>query len=77
CDGVIDDGLTRACSNSCGSGIETCLSGVYTGCTAPTPTTEVCDNVDNDCDGTVDEEPEGGCLIINGMLDVDDDASFG
>ncbi|MCB9597911.1 MAG: C-type lectin domain-containing protein [Sandaracinaceae bacterium] len=66
CDGVIDDGLTRACSNSCGSGIETCLSGVYTGCTAPTPTTEVCDNVDNDCNGMVDDLPPRPCTVSGG-----------
>ncbi|MCB9613255.1 MAG: putative metal-binding motif-containing protein [Sandaracinus sp.] len=44
---------------------------------SPAAPEECWDGMDNDCDGTVDEEPEGGCLIINGMLDVDDDASFG
>lgn len=34
CDGVID-GLTRACNNSCGDGVETCTRGVWGGCTAP------------------------------------------
>lgn len=34
CDGVVD-GLSRACNNSCGDGVETCTKGVWGGCTAP------------------------------------------
>lgn len=34
CDGVVD-GLTRACNNACGDGMETCTRGVWGGCTAP------------------------------------------
>ena len=47
--------LTRACDNLCGAGVETCNSGHYTGCTAPTPVTETCNGQDDDCDGLVDE----------------------
>ncbi|MCB9729501.1 MAG: VWA domain-containing protein [Deltaproteobacteria bacterium] len=62
CDGSTDEGLTRDCSNACGYGIETCILGVYTDCTAPplTPDTQ-CDDIDNDCDGTTDESfPDRG-----------------
>ncbi|MEZ4252397.1 MAG: sialidase family protein [Polyangiales bacterium] len=57
CDTRTDEGLTRACSSSCGSGVETCSMGSFRGCTAPTPGTETCDNLDNDCDGRTDEGP--------------------
>jgi hypothetical protein len=39
----------------------------------PDAVEECFDSLDNDCDGTVDEAPPGGCMIINGMLDADDD----
>ncbi len=38
CDGIVD-GLTRSCTNACGSGQETCTRGVWGGCTAPPITT--------------------------------------
>ena len=61
CDNVIDDDLTR--ETTCGVGgcavsvIETCTAGVWDGdaCLPSTPTAETCDNLDNDCDGTIDE----------------------
>jgi hypothetical protein len=55
CDGTIDKSLTQTCSSACGSGIETCMSGVWKSCSAPQPSVEVCDDKDNDCDGSVDE----------------------
>jgi len=54
CDGMVDEGLTRACSSACGAGAETCNLGTWGGCTAPAPAAEVCDGRDNDCDGTTD-----------------------
>ncbi len=35
CDGEIDEGLSRACSNACGNGKETCESGAWKNCSAP------------------------------------------
>ena len=55
------DGTTRPCevANEIGRcfGEETCAGPRgWTGCDAPTPTAEVCDRRDNDCDGRFDED---------------------
>ncbi|MBI5789797.1 MAG: carboxypeptidase regulatory-like domain-containing protein [Candidatus Schekmanbacteria bacterium] len=60
CDGQTDENLTRtttcgvgACSST---GTESCTNGVLVDtCTAGNPTPEVCDDIDNDCDGQVDD----------------------
>ena len=57
CDLRIDEGLTRDCGTDVGEcvrGTETCAAGTWGGCTAVGPGTEVCDALDNDCDGVVD-----------------------
>lgn len=66
CDGQIDedcdctDGETQECGESdegvCEKGTQTCSDGSWGACEGEvTPSDEVCDNRDNDCDGTVDE----------------------
>ncbi len=62
CDGQIDEGLFRSCTTACGTGIEQCVAGAWTGCTAQSVRDEVCNDFDDDCDGEVDE----GCSCQRG-----------
>jgi hypothetical protein len=49
------EGATRSCTTACGTGLETCRGGVFSGCAARQPTTENCSNsIDDDCDGMAD-----------------------
>ncbi|MBK9072699.1 MAG: hypothetical protein IPL79_17115 [Myxococcales bacterium] len=57
CDGVVDDNLTRTCGSDvgvCVKGTETCVAGVWVGCDDVGPQTEICDSLDNNCDGLTD-----------------------
>ncbi len=63
CNGTPDDNVTQ--QTSCGqgacasTGIETCSGGVFSGDTCVPGTAEpneTCNNIDDDCDGTVDED---------------------
>lgn len=59
CDGVTDEGLTEACGGgpgTCGTGTRTCVGGTWGPCTGVSVArAEVCNGVDDDCDGAVDE----------------------
>jgi hypothetical protein len=65
CDNIVDEGClctngaSQACgvdTGSCSYGTQLCSAGSWGACLGSiSPTTEVCDNQDNDCDGTVDE----------------------
>ena len=65
CDGVIDegcqciDGQTKSCGSDIGEciqGIQICSSGLWGACLGEIgPSTELCDNKDNDCDNQTDE----------------------
>jgi len=73
CNGLVDDGLPvdRPCTNdepgvgSC-DGVSVCFGPAGWVCQGPTPTEDVCDYKDNDCDGETDEDyAEGG--LYNGF----------
>jgi len=68
CNGVINDGISpRTCTetNQHGTctGTQSCTAqGSWTACTAKVPQAEVCNGVDDDCDGQVDEDASGNPL---------------
>jgi len=69
CDGAVDENLTRTCQVSNGFGVcvgsEICGAGVWGGCTAATPAAELCNNIDDDCDGATDEGLSQACQVTN------------
>jgi len=66
CDGIIDDGNPgggAACTTGqpgvCAPGVVTCRNGALSCAPNVTPTLEICDGLDNDCDGMIDEANPG------------------
>lgn len=72
CDGAVDEGadgaaITRGCYDgpegtagvgACAEGVQRCVDGAFAACEGQvTPIDEVCDDVDDDCDG----DPYGAC----------------
>ena len=85
-DTTIDESRSCEVSNEAGTcaGEETCTEDGWAGCDAATPTAEVCDDADNDCDGEVDEgfadtdtdgDGEKDCLDPDDDGDGDPDAT--
>ncbi len=83
CDGFVDENdadepLARDCYSgpagtqdvgACVAGLETCADGSYTTCTGQvTPIAELCNGIDDDCDGVVDNNnPESGGACVSDL----------
>ena len=87
CDGEIDedcdcvDGTTQDCYSSdplrigvgtCEQGTQTCTGGAWGACEGEvTPVAEICDGLDNNCDGTPDDgDPDGGGACDTGLAGI-------
>ena len=76
CDGAVDDALSKGCYTgpggtsgvgACHGGTSICSVGIWSACQGQVlPSGEACDNVDNDCDGPVDEGLTKGCYTGSG-----------
>jgi hypothetical protein len=69
CDGLVDESLTQACTLTlgvCANRNTTCSNGAWLACNygaSYQQTESLCDGLDNDCDGQVDE----GCACTSGQ----------
>ena len=78
CDAVIDDGDPgggAACGTTCGVGVTACIDGALVCVGGGTGTAEVCNAIDDDCNGLVDDGlpsmgpcDESGTLCIPGEM---------
>ena len=78
CNGQVDDGAMPGVGEDCGIDVGNCQLGklqcqggklVCVGSTGPTP--EICDNIDNNCDGVVDQLQRQCYDFATGCVDTD------
>src|SRR6185295_7577931 len=81
CNGVTDEMLSRSCYTGgagtsgvgiCRPGTQLCAAGVFGACAGQvTPGTETCNNVDDDCNGAIDngvtQSCYSGAAMTNGV----------
>ncbi len=79
CDGQVDqdnpgggDACTLGLPGACGAGITKCLNGAYVCSQVVTPKPEVCDGVDNNCNGQIDDGITGVADCSTGLPGVCD-----
>ena len=69
--------MTRTCTGACGDGIEVCTNGMFGSCIGRSPSTEVCDGVDNNCNGLIDEVRIYNRALTAGELQTDMNTPIG
>ena len=66
CNGQVDENLTQSCQitvagvGTC-NGSQVCSTGSWSSCSAQTPVNEICNNLDDNCDGQIDESLAQSC----------------
>ncbi len=78
CNGTTDEGnpggggmCTTGLPGVCSAGTRVCMNGMLACNQNTQPSTEMCDNLDNNCNGTVDEgNPGGGGMCTTGLPGV-------
>ena len=58
CSAPCEDGELRLCSFGCEPVFQTCVGRVWAPCDSMEPMAELCNALDDDCDGRVDESPQ-------------------